>query len=292
MKYYQIAELEQLSGIKAHTIRIWEKRYGLIEPERTDTNIRLYSDDQVRKLLNVSTLLTNGNKISKIASFTDTEINAQISKLQSESGNDVVSSYFINELISSMLEFDELLFEKTFLAAVTKLGMYEAMLGVFYPFLKKVGMMWITESAMPVQEHFASSIIRRKLMVAIDIQQTTIKSKKKFLLMLPEDEWHEIGLLFSHYIIREKGFETIYLGQNVPYQNMKTLMELTKPDYVLSFFIARRNEEDLKNIRQQMGLTPSVNLLVAGNSEVTKHLKLIKNVHVLNSPHDLLKFLS
>jgi len=292
MKYYHIAELEQLSGIKAHTIRIWEKRYSLIEPERTDTNIRLYNDDQVRKLLNVSTLLSNGKKISKIALLTNIEINAHIAELQNEAGTDIIAASFINELVASMLEFDEPLFEKTFSKAVSKLGMYDAMLSVFYPFLQKVGMMWSTESAMPVQEHFASSIIRRKLMAAIDNQQVVITKKKKFLLMLPEDEWHEIGLLLSHYLIREKGFETIYLGQNVPYENMKLLTELTKPDFVLSFFIARKNEEGLKNIRQLMNLPASVTLLVAGNTEVTKHFKALKNTYLLNSPHELLKYIS
>lgn len=292
MKYYQIAELEQLSGIKAHTIRIWEKRYGLIEPDRTNTNIRLYNDDQVRKLLNVSTLLNGGVKISKIAAFTDEEINTQIQKLQNQTNNDVISSSYINDLVASMLEFDEILFEKTFSLAVSKLGMYTAMINVFYPFLNKVGLMWSTDTAMPVQEHFASSIIRRKLMAAIDNQETSVKKKKKFLLMLPEDEWHEIGLLFSHYIIREKGFETIYLGQNVPFQNIKLLVELTKPDFVLSFFVSRKNENVLKNIRQQMGLPSAVTLLVAGNTEVTNHFKSLKNTHVLNSPNDLLKYLS
>jgi MerR family transcriptional regulator, light-induced transcriptional regulator len=291
MKSYQIAELEQLSGIKAHTIRIWEKRYNLIEPDRTDTNIRRYNDKQVRKLLNVSTLLAGGLKISKIALLKERELHEKIKELQSRDNQDSISTSFINELIVSMLSFNEVSFEKTFSAAVIRFGMFEAMLRVFYPFLLKTGMMWIVESAMPAQEHFASSIIRRKLMASIDGLPAATKSRKKFLLLLPPQEWHDTGLLFSNYIIRSKGFETIYLGQDVPYENIALVLKHCKPSYILSFYIARKNPEELSGLRKKMNLPKETTFLVAGNLEMTDIIKHEKNTQILKSPNDLLKFL-
>lgn len=291
MKSYQIAELEQLSGIKAHTIRIWEKRYNLIEPDRSDTNIRSYNDQQVRKLLNVSTLLANGLKISKIAALNEKDINKKIQELQTLNVGDAISLSFINDLTASMLNFNEAGFEKIFSAAVNRFGMFDAMIKVFYPFLNKIGMMWIIESAMPVQEHFASSIIRRKLMAATDGLPAPSKKNKKFLLMLPPQEWHETGLLLSNYIIRAQGFETIYLGQDVPYENVALVLKNCKPNYLLTFYIARKKAEDMASLRKKMGLSIDTKLLVSGNIELTNLIKSEKNTDVLYSPADLLKYL-
>ena len=291
MKSYQIAELEQLSGIKAHTIRIWEKRYNLIEPDRTDSNIRRYNDKQVRKLLNVSTLLSSGLKISKIALLKESELHEKIVEFQSKDNLHSISYSFINELTAAMLNFNEVAFEKTFSAAVTRFGMFESMVQVFYPFLLKTGMMWVVDSAIPVQEHFASSIIRRKLMAAIDGLPLATQSHKKFLLLLPPQEWHDVGLLFSNYIIRSKGFETIYLGQDVPYENIVHVIKHCHPNYVLSFFVARKNPDELKNIRKKMNIPKETKFLVAGNQEITDILEHEKNTKILKSPGDLLKFL-
>src|SRR4051812_17347659 len=205
MKLYHISELEQLSGIKAPTIRIWERRYNLIQPGRTDTNIRMYDDRQVRKLLNVATLLNNGYKISKIAELDEDGIHAMVLGLQnSASETDETAIAFINGLVIAMLDFDEVNFEITYSAAVKRYGLFDAMLQVFYPLLQKIGVMWTTEDVMPVQEHFASSMIRRKLLAATDALEINKKRRKKFLLLLPPGEWHEIGLLFANYIIRSK----------------------------------------------------------------------------------------
>lgn len=290
MKFYQIAELEQLSGIKAHTIRIWEKRYSLIEPERTETNIRIYNDAQVRKLLNVSTLLNHGFKISRIAALQEKEINSRIREIQEQmSGSSLIHS-FINDLTASMLDFNEAAFEATFAAAVTRLGMYEAMLQVFYPFLYKTGLMWITDNAMPVQEHFASSIIRRKLMSATDGLVPPTKKTKTFLLLLPPEEWHEIGLLFANYILRAKSYPTVYLGQNVPFDNVATVLKLTKVTHVLVFVVSRRHEAEMSDLRKHMQIPSNVQLLVAGSPEMLQLIKDDKHTIILNTPTDLLKF--
>jgi DNA-binding transcriptional MerR regulator len=293
MKFYHISELEQLSGIKAHTIRIWEKRFNLIQPERTDTNIRMYNDDQVRKLLNVSTLLAGGYKISKIAELNEKDLYEKITALRTgvDEDGDAIALSYINDLVASMVDFNEAAFEKTFAAAVTRYGMFEAMLKVFYPLLQKIGLMWTTENVMPVQEHFASAIIRRKLLAAVDGQLPAGKKNKKFLLLLPPEEWHEIGLLFSDYLVRSKGVGTIYMGQNVPYENVPAVLKKTKITHVLLFFISRKTHEELHQLRRRMGLPADVELLVAGNPEITNLLSKEKHTTVLNSPAHLLKFL-
>lgn len=290
MKSYHISELEQLSGIKAHTIRAWERRYNLIEPERTDTNIRMYDDNQVRRLLNVSTLLAHGYKISKIAELNDKDIHEKIKSLQSaEEPGDAISVSYVNDMVASMLDFNETAFEKSFSAAVTRYGMFDAVLKVFYPLLQKTGLMWATENAMPIQEHFASAIIRRKLLAATDGLLPPAKKNKKFLLMLPPDEWHEIGLLFSDYILRSKGYETIFLGQNVPYENIPPILKRTKITHAILFFISRKTEEELSHLRKKMGLSPDIQLLIAGNPEITSLIYKEKNTEFLISPEQLLK---
>ena len=292
MKMYHISELEQLSGIKAPTIRVWERRYNLIQPARTDTNIRMYDDRQVRKLLNVATLLSNGYKISKIAALSEDDMHAMVLGLQDITGEaDAVALAFINDLVIAMLTFDEVNFEKTYVAAVKKYGVFDAMLNVFYPLLEKIGLMWSTNDTIPVQEHFASAVVRRKLIAATDALVMKRKRRKKFLLLLPPGEWHEIGLLFANYIIRSKDVETIYLGQNVPYEEVPVILGKMNITHVLLFFITRTEEPDLTRIRKAMELPKNIPLLVAGSPEVTTDLKLMNNTHLLTCPHDILHHL-
>ncbi|MCF8449145.1 MAG: MerR family transcriptional regulator [Taibaiella sp.] len=288
MVAYQINDLERLTGIKAHTIRIWEKRYDLIRPDRTDTNRRYYNDNQVRKLLNVTTLLSYGHKISKIASYTDEELHQHIEHQFPGVSHAYIG--YINDLVSSMLAYDENGFEKVFSAAVLRMGLFDTMLHVVYPFLNKTGVLWSINKSVPVQEHFASCIIRRKLMSATDGLLVSDKVPKKFLLFLPPDEWHEIGLLFANYIIRSKGFYTVYLGQNVPAENISKIVAAVKPQYMLAFFVASRPQEELDTLlKGYAGIDKKIKLLVAGIGGLSALPKTeYKNVTYMNGVNDLL----
>lgn len=292
MSQYQIADLEKLTGIKAHTIRIWEKRYNLIEPHRTPTNIRYYDDQQVKKLLNTSTLLTKGMKISKISALSDEEINKIISNYEGVESDDVVCATYINDLMASMLVYDEPAFDKAISSSINRFGMYNAMLKVIYPFLKKTGLLWAISETMPVQEHFASCIIRKKLLSAIDGLPPATNNDKKFLLFLAPNEWHELGLMFSDYIIKSKGYQTVYLGPHVPIENLNNVVSVAKPSHVLTFFITRQEADEylllLKQVLEE--IAPS-DLIIVGSGSF-KIPKDTKNAIFINSPNELLNFLN
>ncbi len=293
MQTYPINELERLTGVKAHTIRIWEKRYNLITPDRTDTNRRYYNDDQVRKLLNVTTLMAYGHKISKIAAYSEDEMSNHIQQQMSIETQDNIGSGYINDLLKTMLEFDEAGFEKIFSAVVTRFGLFEGMIQIVYPFLNKVGVLWSIDKTAPVQEHFASCIIRRKLMAAIDGLLPASVQGQKFLLFLPEGEWHEIGLLFSSYVIRSKGYDALYLGQNVPTENIVKISGLLKPDYILTFYVATRPSAEIDSqLKIFAKSNPNAKILIAGNKELLHSSKAkFKTVTYLSSVHDLIAYL-
>ena len=293
MEAYQIHELERMTGIKAHTIRIWEKRYSLIRPNRTTTNRRFYSDTQVKKLLNVSTLLAQGRKISKIAALSDDEIDNEIQSLSQQDVQEHEYGGYINDLVKSMLDFDETAFEKIFSAATLRFGIYDTMVNVIYPFLGKVGILWSLSKAAPIQEHFAACIIKKKLMAAIDgLMPPKIKTKT-FLLFLPPGEWHEIGLLFANYIIRVKGYKTIYLGQDLPIENIEKIMQIIKPTHALLFYITTRPKEEIaQQIKMISKIDDTTQLLIAGNLELLPENKSkIKNVTYLTQVDSLYQYL-
>jgi DNA-binding transcriptional MerR regulator len=292
MNTYQISDLERLTGVKAHTIRIWEKRYNIIQPHRTPTNIRYYDDKQVLKLLNVTTLLSQGYKISAVSSLNQEEINKEILLTQTQSSDDATCIPFINELTIHTLTFDEPAFEKIFSAIVTRLGMYKAIILVFYPFLNKIGVLWSISELMPAQEHFASTILRRKIISAIDGLAAATKTTKKFLLFLPPNEWHEISLLLSDYLIRSKGYQTIYLGQNVPYQNVDLVIQKTMPSTILSFYISPAKESELTAAyKKLLAKYKKMEVLVSGNYSIMNAHLFSKKITVLKKPEDLLRFL-
>jgi len=292
MRSYRIAELEQLSGIKAHTIRIWEKRYNLITPDRTSTNYRRYDDEQLKKLLNVSTLLSLGHKISHISLLSEKEIFRLVNESQNHAPDNIICDGFINNLLGAMLKYDEAAFEKTYSASVTRFGLFDAMINVFYPLLNKIGYLWTTNEVNPAQEHFASCLIKRKLMAATDGLPSSRKKNKKFLLSLLPGESHDISLLFANYIIRAKGHETIYLGQDVPFENIASTLKETKPHFFLTFFTLSQNLNELSsNLKNNLSLASNLTFLISGNSSITDHLEKKLKAGVLRTPTDLLKYL-
>jgi MerR family transcriptional regulator, light-induced transcriptional regulator len=256
MGKYSIKELEQLSGIKAHTIRIWEKRHKLIDPSRTPTNIRYYSDEDLKKIINVSLLNNNGIKISRIADMSLEQMNQKILEI-SELKND--ASIHIDQLVIAMVDMEEESFEKILNNLILRFGFERTITEVVYPFLEKIGILWQTENISPAHEHFMSNLIRQKLIVAIDGLPLPPKTAKKVLLFLPEGELHELPLLFYHYLSRKMGRRTYYLGPNVPHNDLISVFNVHQPDLMITSLItstAAPVEDYLKRISVDFPNTP------------------------------------
>ena len=254
---FSIKDLENLSGIKAHTIRIWEKRYNILEPLRTDSNIRYYDTKNLQKLLNVTVLYNNGLKISKIAKLEEEELEVKVREYASKAAN-VENS--LSPLKLAMLNFDLELFEQTYNRLIAENTFRTVFLEVFIPFLHNIGLDWQSNSITPAHEHFISNLINQKLLINIErVQQEPLKHKEKvFVLFLPMNEIHTLGLLYLHYELLLKGYHSIYLGESVPIDNLKTFSgkypNVTfvsyftvkpDPDYVMDYLAEFKKEIDL-----------------------------------------------
>lgn len=290
MNYYSIKDLERLSGVKAHTLRVWERRYQLLKPERSDTNIRSYGDDDLRKLLNVSVLLQYGWKISKASKLDKEALKTEVVRLQ-ENLSDNKENYlpFINSLLVATLEMDSAHFEKVFASATTRFGLKESMQSIVNPLLRKIGLMWTVWKIHPGQEHFASNLIKQKLFTAINQIVVSNPKSKKFLLFLPEREHHEIGLLLANYLLKSEGYEVINLGQNTPFEALPPVVEAQNSDCILTVFITERPLEELESYYKDLSTTfPKQSIFVAGNSQFLKLANMPTNVKFASSMEDLL----
>lgn len=263
MGRHSIRDLERITGVKAHTIRIWEQRYGLLNPERTDTNIRYYSSEDLKHLLNVVLLTSDGYKISKISKMSDQEIKeAVISKC------DRCKSFEtqISMLTKAMIDYDERQFEQVVNQNILQHGFEKAMLSIIFPFFQQVGLLWQAGSVTPAQEHFISNLVRQKIIVAIDGQIPRDDGHcHKYLLFLPEEELHELGLLFSSYLIQVRHNKSIYLGQNTPMGSVKSVFEKQSPDYLMTMITTRMDEDQVKEYVEKLHKTfPDKTIIVAG----------------------------
>lgn len=288
MGKYSIKDLEKLSGIKAHTIRIWEKRHRLIEPQRTKTNIRFYSEDDLKRIINISMLNSNGLKISKIAGMTRDEINQRIlelSKTESE------ATIYIDYLVIAMVELDEEKFEKILSGLTLRFGFERTVIEIIYPFLEKIGILWQTHHINPAQEHFISNLIRQKVIVAIDSLPIPQKSSKGMMLFLPDNELHEISLLFANYRIRKAGYRTFYLGQTIPFSDLKSAYAIHKPDTLVTSITTALSSYTLENYIEMLASTfPDSTILLTG-FQVYSYSSKYRNVHVLRHASDLDNYL-
>lgn len=230
MQEFSIKDLETFTGIKAHTIRMWEQRYGILEPQRTSTNIRYYTDSDLKKLLNISLMNALGYRISKIAEMTDDEIQSVIKEA---SQNQSREQHYLNMLKISMLNYDEELFYSVTNSYIEETGIEEMFIFLILPFMNQVGLLWLTSAICPAQEHFISNLIRQRLFGFVDGLSGQAPTKEGLLVMyLPQGEIHDISLLTMHYMAKRRGYRSIFLGQSVPFDD---LIEVAKKFPKLKF---------------------------------------------------------
>lgn len=281
---FSIKDLETITGIKAHTIRIWEQRYRLISPKRTDTNIRYYTDEDLRFILNVSILNNHGIKISEIAGMEKEAIRQAVLDLSEHSS---AHSGQIKALISAMFSLDEQDFNRILANLILRSGLEDTMIDVVFPFLHQIGILWMTGSIHPAHEHFISNLIRQKLYVAIDGQTgRTHAEGKRFMLFLPEGEPHELGLLFANYMLRSRGHEVVYLGQNVPFQDLRSVLDFYEPQFVVTILTSGLNEGEVQDFIHELSKSwPDAEIILTGflvlhhsSLQVPENVRIIKEV--------------
>jgi DNA-binding transcriptional MerR regulator len=290
MIYYSIKDLEHLSGIKAHTLRIWEQRYKLVEPKRTDTNIRYYNDNDLKLILNVSLLKEHGFKISAIAKMRREEIKEEVLSITQKSDRYTDQ---IQGLTLAMIDMDEERFEKIIATSTLQAGFEKTMVNIIYPFLVKIGALWQAGSINVAQEHFISNLIRQKTIVAIDGQlNSTDPNAKKYLMFLPNSENHELGLLFANYLVRARNQRVIYLGTSLPYEDLLTTSEHYQPDYLISIFTSYPVRKDVQKYIDKLSNDFSDRIiLLSGSQVVAQPLDIPDNVYVFKKMADLIGFI-
>ncbi len=229
MSSFTIKDLENLSGIKAHTIRIWEQRYSFLKPERTDTNIRYYSNSELKKILNIALLNKYGYKISHIDKMSEADIREKLLSLNQLQAQ---QERIVNEMIQCMVDLDVEHFEQILDNYILSRGIERTITQIIFPYLEKIGILWLTSHINPAQEHLVTNIIRQKLIVGIESIVSSLHVDKTVLLFLPEGEYHELGLLFMCYLLKNRGVNTIYLGSSVPLDDIAYVVNLKKPDYL------------------------------------------------------------
>lgn len=291
MGKFSIKDIEAITGIKGHTLRIWEQRYGIIKPKRTDTNIRYYEDDDLKILLNISLLNSNGYKISEIARLNADEITNLILNINS---TETQYSASIKSMVICMLNFDEAGFHRLLTTCTLQHGFENCMMHVIFPFLHQVGILWQVGSIHPSHEHFVTNLIKQKLYVAIDgqIGKENINSKT-FLLFLAENEQHSIGLLFANYLLRSRGHKVLYLGQQVPLSDLSNAFTGYKPDYIFSVLTSAQET----NFKQQLIIFlssnwPNSQIILTGTQVNNCELEPAPNVLILKKVYEFVDFVN
>ena len=288
---YSIKDLEKLSGIKAHTIRIWEQRYGILEPQRTKTNIRYYQDEDLKFLLNVALLNKNGIKISKIAKMDDQELAekvAAISEINFEDGTQ------LDALTISMIEMDEGKFDRIVNTNIEQIGFERTMMEVIYPFLDKLSLLWLTGSINPVQENFISYLIRQKIISAINNTPLNSGDKsEKIMLYLPEGERQELSLLFMHYLLKSRKKYVVYLGQDISLPDLLDANRIHQADYIFTMITETFAQEPVQDYVDRLAEAfPQTHILLSGYQVVAQEVEAPEHITVLKSLDQMLNFIS
>ncbi len=286
---YSINDVEKLSGVKAHTIRIWEKRYNIIANNRTENNIRYYDEAELELILNIAHLNKHGYKISKIACLSQSEIKQKIADLCEV---DAIFENHIDGLVLSMFELNEYKFLKILNHYIKAIGFEQTMEEVIYPLLDKLSVMWIAGSVKGVHENFINNIMRRKISVEIDrIETAPHECSKKFMLYLPEYEAHELSLLYVFYLLKKYKADTLYLGTQVSLNDIKDAAAIYKPDFIFTLVNDTLNDGSLgKYIQQLSTLVCHGKILLTGFQPLQQKNELPENIILINSLNEVRLF--
>jgi DNA-binding transcriptional MerR regulator len=289
MSSYTIKDLEKISGIKAHTIRIWEQRYNFLQPQRTETNIRSYSADELKVILNVSLLNKYGFKISHIDKMSSEQMEEKIMALNQL---DAQKERVVNALIKEMVSLNMVAFERQLDLYIGQKGIEKAINEIIFPYLERVGILWVTNHINPAQEHLATNIVRQKIILGIERLTSLLTYTKRIVLFLPEGEYHELGLLYVHFLLKQKGIYVDYLGTNVPMVDLKYLTEFKKVDYLYCHItMPARNFKLDKFFANLATINTEIPIILSGQLIQEYKGKISSNMHLKRSLTETIAFL-
>jgi DNA-binding transcriptional MerR regulator len=289
MSSYTIKDLEKISGIKAHTIRIWEQRYQFLQPQRTQTNIRSYSSDELKTILNVSLLNKYGFKISQIDKMSAEQMEEKILALNQI---DAQKERVVNALIKEMVSLNMVHFERQLDLYIGQKGIDKAITEIIFPFLERVGILWITSHINPAQEHLASNIIRQKIILGIEKLPPVLHYSKRIVLFMPEGEYHEIGLLYVHFLLKQKGIYVDYLGANVPFVDLQYLVNASKLDYLYCHLTSPLKNFKINQFFEQLAsLGANKPILVSGQLAQSYKGDIGAGIQIMYSLSEVINFI-
>jgi len=290
MNAFTIKDLENLSGIKAHTIRIWEQRYSFLKPNRTGTNIRYYNNDELKTILNVALLNKYGFKISHIDRMSEQEMSHKIVSINDQYAQ---QEYVVNSLIQAMINMDLDVFDKLLNDYIKMKGIEKTIHQLIFPFMERIGVLWVTGHLNPAQEHLISNIIRQKLIVGTEMVSSMMVSDKVGLLFLPEGEFHEIGLLYVQYLLKSKGIKVFYLGANVPLEDVEYVINHKKPDFVYSHLTSVSSAFSFeKFLMQATKKIENVPLIISGRLAASYEKKIPPQIIFKKSIQEVSEFIT
>lgn len=290
MDSFTIKDLENLSGIKAHTLRIWEQRYDFLKPSRTLTKIRYYKNEELKKILNISLLNKYGYKVSHINRMRDEEISEKILTLTQPQAQ---QERIVNALIQNMVDLDIDALETTVDDYILVRGIEKTITQIIFPFLERIGILWQTGNINPAQEHLISNLIRQKLIIGVESVQNTFHIKTTALLFLPEGEHHELGLLFMYYLLKSRGARVIYLGANIPLKDVAYVVNVKKPGYLYCHLTTVTNsfnfEKFVASIAREF---KQVKIVISGELTRSYEKKLSPHVTLKKSFQEVMDFVT
>lgn len=289
MSSYTIKDLEKISGIKAHTIRIWEQRYQFLQPQRTETNIRTYSSDELKTILNVSLLNKYGFKISHIDKMSADQMEEKILSLNQI---DAQKERVVNALIKEMVSLNMANFERQIDTYIGQKGIEKTIIEIIFPFMERVGILWVTNHINPAQEHLATNLIRQKIILGIEKLPPVLHYSKRIVLFMPEGEYHEIGLLYVHYLLKQRGFYIDYLGANVPMIDLKYLAEFHKVDYLYCHLTSPARNFKIHKFFEQLGeVSKNIPIVISGQLAQAYKGPISANIQLKKSLVETIAFL-
>ena len=293
MNSFSISQLSQFSGVKPHTIRIWEQRYNALQPQRSEGNTRFYDGSQLRRLLNIVSLTKTGKKVSKLCKLSDEELYALQREYIEQAFEESDFEYFVSQLISAGMNYDENNFEKIFSHCFLRFGLMKTYRDVIYPMVNRIGLLWTTNTIPPSQEHYITNLLRQKLFTSIDSLTTEADNNDAWVLFLPEDEFHEMGLLFANYLIRSNGKKVLYLGPNVPLSSVEDTLDDTEAENLLLFMVHQDLPDNIKQYLEDLQtIGKNKNIFIAASPNLVDEFSKDKKINWLHSVEDLEKQVS